>query len=57
MDFKLLQSLKQPSPIFVTDFGIMMEVNFKQPEKQVSPIDVTELTLENITEVKYEKFW
>jgi hypothetical protein len=50
--FKALQRLKAPSPIDVTDDGMVMDVKDEQPRKAPSPIDVTDEGM--ISEVKAE---
>ena len=42
IDMRLMQPAKAPSPISVTELGIVTEVRFEQPEK-AHPILVTEL--------------
>ena len=40
---KLLQSLKAPTPIEVTESEIVIDVSPLQPENALTPIEVTEL--------------
>ena len=50
MDVKPLQPAKAPSPILVTELGIVTEVRPLQPKKAYSPILVTEFGI--VTDVK-----
>ena len=47
------QLAKAMSPILVTELGIVMELNFEQPENVDCPILVTELGI--VTEVRFEQ--
>ena len=42
IDVSLLQFLNAFFPIFVTDFGITIDLSSEQPENALSPISVTE---------------
>ena len=45
IEVRLEQPEKTASPIFVTDFGIVIEMSFEQPEKANFPMLVTELEI------------
>ena len=51
-DFRAVSLKKAPSPIEVTEFGIVIEVRAVSSKKALPPIDVTELVGVNETEVR-----